>query len=152
MLSLLGGNDLLGIYRCDIRTRFYVGLNYLCKVNACDNVAVRHYNIVGVGGFNEIPHSVKCLKPAAVHTALNMAERREKVQTAYLSCQVPFASASEVIEQGLIVGLSDNAHLVNTAVYHIGKRKVDKAVASSEEYGTHSSFFGEVGNSAVVHI
>ena len=64
---------------------------------------------------------------ARVHT-----ERRQQVQPAAAARQVPRLAAAEVVEQGLIVPLHDDADAVHARVRERRERKVDQPVAPAK--------------------
>ena len=152
VLSLLGVDYILSVNGSNISACSDVLVNNLGEVDVCNNITVGKHYIVSVGIVDEIEHAVESFESASVDTALNVAERREKVKTADFSCHIPVTAAAEVVEQGLVVGLCNNTNFVNSAVYHIGKREVDKTVTSAEKHGAHSSFLSKIRNCAVVHI
>ena len=99
MLSSLKVKVCGGINSSDIGAALDVSVKYLVVVKACYNVAVGHDNIVSVRALDEIGNAVESLKTASVHTAGQVAERRQQVKSAVLSCHIPLTAAAQVVEQ-----------------------------------------------------
>ena len=60
----------------------------------------------------------------AVGSLSRCAERRQQVQTRALSRKVPCLAGAEVVHQGLVVILRDDADLVEAGVHHVGEGEV----------------------------
>ena len=89
-------------------------------------------NVTHIGG-----DGVERLDGAGVVAAVifRQAERRQHTQPAVAAAHVPVLAAADMVEQGLVVALHDDADVAYTGVHHGGEGKVDKTVASAERKG-----------------
>ena len=102
------------------------------KVEIADDVRrhehdLRLRNIAHVGN-----DRVERLGRACIVAARIDAERRQQVQPAAAARQIPRLAAAEVVEQGLIVPLHDDADAVHARVRERRERKVDQPVAPAK--------------------
>ena len=72
---------------------------------------------------------------ATMQLAAMPAERRQQMQTPAAARQIPRLAAAEMVEQGLIVPLHDDADAVHARVGQRRERKVDQPVAPAERQG-----------------
>ena len=78
---------------------------------------------------------VERLRRAGIVAAGVGAERRQQMQAPAAARQVPRLAAAEMVEQGLIVPLHDDADAVHARVGQRRERKVDQPVAPAKRQG-----------------
>ena len=78
---------------------------------------------------------VERLRRAGIVAVRVHTERRQQMQTPAAARQVPRLAAAEMVEQGLIVPLHDDADAVHARVGERRERKVDQPVAPAERQG-----------------
>ena len=142
----------LSVNAGDVCALLLVELDYRLEINVRNNIAVGHDNILRAGFMNEFRSACESLKPASVNAVVASAVGREDMQTAGLSCEIPLTAHSEVIHQGVVLSLSDYAHLSDSRIYHAGKREINKAVSGAEGNARHSSCLGQLGKVLFMHI
>ena len=102
------------------------------KVEIADDIRRHEHDL----RLRDIPHvgndRVERLGRAGIVAARVHAERRQQVQPAAAARQIPRLAAAEVVEQGLIVPLHDDADAVHTRVRERRERKVDQPVAPAK--------------------
>ena len=122
------------------------------KVDGRNQIAVRQNYIFCLGVFHKAPDVAQCLQTSLVCTAADLAERRQQVQTTFFPCQIPFTAGTQVIQQRAVVGLGDDADLRDAGVYHIGKRKVDKAVSACKRHAAHGAKPRHLAETLVIYV
>ena len=52
----------------------------------------------------------------------------------------------------MVICVGQNAYLAYVGVYHVGKRKINKAITAAERYRAHGSHIGKIFYKAIVLI
>jgi len=140
----------LGIDHGNICTAALVLCQCISEVNCGYQIAVCQNDILCLGVFYETPDIAQCFQTTLIGTAADLTERRQQVQTALFPSQIPFTAGTQMIQQGAVVGLGDNADFGDAGVYHIGKRKVYHAVTSAVRDRTHCPQLGQIDHCGVI--
>ena len=148
----LDGVNAAAVNAGDVRAALLVGVNYRAHIHIRNDVAVRHYNVLGVAFADKLGSARKRLKSAAVNAGALSAVRRKNMQTARLARQIPFRAHAEVVHQRIVILLCDNADLCNARIYHSRQRKVYQTVLAAERNACHRSRLSQFGKGLLVHI
>ena len=96
---------------------------------------------------------LESLDSAAVKALVaRRGERRKNKHPLGLAGEVPRLACSEMVHKRLIVALCDNSDLFYAAVYHIGKRKVDKAVSACKRHAAHGAKPRHLAETLVIYV
>ena len=63
---------------------------------------------------------------------VRQAEGGQQAQPAPAAGEVPILPAAQVVQQGLVIPLHDDAHIAHAGVGHAGEGEVDEPVATAE--------------------
>ena len=122
---------------------------HVAVIDVADHVAVGENDVFLTGVVQETGDGREVFH-AAVRDGACVAEGRQDEQALSLAGEIPRLAGAEVVHQGLIVVLGDNADLVDAGVDHIGKRKIDQAVAAAEGHRAHGALFRQLADFLVV--
>ena len=128
---------LLGADHGQIRTRFLVALDNLVERNVGDDVAVRDDNVVRLVLLEEVDRAGQRVDLAAVlagherRRLLGIGIRRKDGDARVLAGQVPVLRVADMVDEGLILVLHQDADAVDAGVHHVGQHEVYDAVASA---------------------
>ena len=81
----------------------------ISEVDRGYQIAVCQNDILCLGVLYETPDIAQCFQTTLIGTAADLTERRQQVQTALFPSQIPFTAGTQMIQQGAVVGLGDNA-------------------------------------------
>ena len=116
-------------------------------------IAPAHDDIVLADVVQVVRHPGQGVHGAAVVPApAGIAEGGQDAQAAVLAAQVPVLAGAQVVQEGLIVLVDDDAHVGDAGIDIVGEHKVDEAVAPAEGERTGVAGTGEltqVGISAI---
>ena len=79
-------------------------------------------------------------------------KRRQKLHRTLAQLQIPFLPGADVVHQGLVVVLRDNAQMRDAGIGHIGQGEVDLAVAPAVGQRRHRPLVRQLSEGAVVDI
>ena len=150
-----------------LQTRTFTVLinnRYICRlvgmvIHKLVNVDVYYIIAIGkkyvlLGGACYKAHiRLESLDSAAVKALVaRRGERRKNKHPLGLAGEVPRLACSEMVHKRLIVALCDNSDLFYAAVYHIGKRKVDKAVSACKRHAAHGAKPRHLAETLVIYV
>ena len=115
--------------------------NHVVKVAVVDDVGAGQHDpfLLGAGQIGAV--GAQGVQRAGVNAdVLTGQEGRKHLQTVVLTVQVPFLAGADMVHQGVVVLLHDNADVLHSAVDHAGNEEVDHTIAAGH---------GQSGNRAV---
>ena len=111
-----------------------------------------HQHDVLLGNVADVlAHGVESFHRAGVVAlvVLGQTERRQDAQAAGLAVEIPGLAAADVVEQGLIIALHDDADVADAGIDHGGEGQVDQAVAAAEGQRSRRAVGDEITQSGV---
>ena len=80
---------------------------------------------------------------------LGQAERGQDAQTAGFAVEIPGLAAADMVEQGLVIALHDNADVADAGIDHGGEGQVDQAVPAAEGQGSRGAMGNQITQGGV---
>ena len=120
------------VHEGDVRAGVDVLLDGLGEVRVVDGVAVGHHDVLLGGQAQEVAVGVERVQKARVHAHVLARQERRENGEALLAVEVPLAAGADVVHQGLVVLLGDDADVLDAGVHHGRELEVDDAVTARD--------------------
>ena len=102
-----------------------MAVDHIVQRNVGDDIAVRDDDIVRTVLLQKIDRAGQRVNLAAVfarhkgRSLFRIGIRRQQRNAGILTGQVPILGVADMVDQGLVLILHQNAHTVDTGVYHV---------------------------------
>ena len=106
-------------------------LDQFVEVDGAQNAAVHEDDVLFLGILQEAHGGAQRLQLAAIARVVIRRVRRQELEAALFQVQVPLLAGADMVHQGLVVVLRDDADMTDAGIGHIGQGKVDLTVAAA---------------------
>ena len=141
----------LGVEQGDVRVGLLMLTDHGLKVHVEDHVAVGEQGKALLGAAQIIEVGAQRVQNAEVFAAgLLRDEGGQEEQAVVAGVQIPLLAGAEVVHQGAIVALHDDAHVAHAGIDHAGKDEVHHAIAARERQRRHRALVGQFPQGQIV--
>ena len=128
--------DLFGNQR-NIRLGANVLLDNGREVDVHNHVAIAEHDVVGAAAVDKVGRAHQCFKSALVELACGVVLVSgnvwgQELDAARTACQIPVLARADVVHQRLVIVVRNDTNGCDVGVDHVGKRKIDQAVAATK--------------------
>ena len=136
----------------DVRARGGVGLDDLFQIDGAQHAAVGQNDIFLRGDFQEIHGGIQRLELAPVAAVVAHGKRRQEFQAALTELEVPLLPGADVVHEGLIIVLRDDADMADGGIRHVRQGEIDLTIAPAVGQGRHGALVRQLTEGAVIDI
>ena len=128
-------------------------IEQLAQIQIGNVGAVGQQHVLLIGAGQELGDILQRAEAAQVVILRRFrGEGGQQVEAGGLAGQIPRLAAADMVHQGLIVVVGDDANLADAGADHVGQREVDQAVTAAEGDGRHGADAGQLRDAAVVRV
>ena len=135
-----------------ISTGLDMSIQQCIKIKVYGDVGIGQNNVFLFLGFQECQNTCQSINTSVVHTNRFFSKRRNNIQTAFFTGKIPLTSGSQMIHQRIIVVAYQYGNIVNSAVNHTGKNKVDHTITACKRNGSHQTLAYQLRYQGVITV
>ena len=140
-----------GVHDGDVRAAVLMIRHKLRDIRVVDDVGVAQHQIFLLGAGEIVGVGAQRIQHTRVHAnILARQERRQHLEAVILPVQIPLLAGADVIHQGVIILLHDDADVLDAAVDHRGQQEVNDAVATAHRQRRDGAGQGQLAQIGVI--
>ena len=114
-----------------------MSFNQSFKIKIRGDIRVGHHHILLLLLPQERKDAGKGFHTSGINFDSFLRKRREYIQSAVFTGQIPLAAGSQMVHKGMVVFAHNNGDIVDSAVYHAGQNKIHHTVTARKRNGCH---------------